>query len=445
MIVLLLVLTTITTVALLIRALFRIEVIHFTLASVPLSVAGVLELGPLNVEAAATLGGCFCALVVSYYSILLLREPAVRVKHQFTDMRGNSSIVVGIVAVTAIGCLYHFAVAGIPILSSNVEVERFDVGRSGLGGVPSRLYLYGTFIALAVAVGDARTRKVAVYRDRLVVVAFALLLGTRLASGFKSGVLQVVIYSVLLVVLAGAHISIARSLRLALISFGAIVASLYLVGSQYRTYDQSGKSLTESLIHRVTYETARPIAVLMRLRGNELGDSRSVFRIDVEYFIPRYFGVGDETRYSFVRRFAAYLFDVPPDPDVIIQPVTTGALAELKYDFSVAGALVGAVILGIALGYCARSAPRSVEHPVRFAATAVLCQMIIDYISKGSLVYSFLNWYSTFAILAIVGMVSERVGPAVNKHASGPGRRSDEELIPQSQREGEDPRVGVQP
>jgi hypothetical protein len=392
---------------LIVRAMERLEVLHFTLLSVPFMIFGIFVLDSRYWWCIAALAAAYGAMVFGY--ILVRRHwSGSSWRGRIGDLQSCGHfrrLAPGACLIVGIGCAYHFAVVGIPIFSSSVEVSRFDVGASGLGGIPSRLYLFGPLIALALSVREAQRRGVGLVHDRWVRVAISILVLSRLASGFKSGIVQAFSYTLLVAVVAGVVIPMARYWRRALAAIVLVVISVLSVGSQYSTYQASGRSVVEILVSRLTGGSGEPPAVLMSLPQGFFSDDRSIIGIDFLYFLGRYFGIGPGEQYSFVRMFAAYIYGVPPLPDLVIQPVTTGAFAELFYDFGWAGMVVGGGVLGGLLAYFAAKAVATTGSGA-FACCCVGVQCVLDYISKGGLVYLFVNWASSLLLVLFLASVA---------------------------------------
>src|SRR5439155_18948606 len=114
-----------------------------------------------------------------------------------------SVLATTVTIVVVAGTLAHFAVGGIPLLSSNVEIARLDVTASGLLGIPGRIYLFGIPLALAACLRGERIGSRAAFstwQSRLLLATFVI---SRILSGFKSGLLEVVVITLLIYVASG--------------------------------------------------------------------------------------------------------------------------------------------------------------------------------------------------------------------------------------------------
>src|SRR5690348_8100753 len=91
---------------------------------------------------------------------------------------------------------YHLIALGLPILQPDVEIRRFDFTSSGLLGIPGRMFLYGLpFSVIAWTLAGSRVGSKSVHR--WVRGTWGAYVAAQVASGFKGGLLNIVILYVM--------------------------------------------------------------------------------------------------------------------------------------------------------------------------------------------------------------------------------------------------------
>jgi hypothetical protein len=322
-----------------------------------------------------------------------------------------------IIVITSLGCIYHFAKTGIPLLSSNVELSRLDVGSSGLFGVPSRLYLFGTLLVCAIAVAEARSAGRRISGDAAVRMAFGLLIVSRVLSGFKSGLWQCVVFGVLLAVLALGPISLRRYRGKLVLLAAAAVIFAYLTGSSYSSYQTGGSSVISTLETRLTSGSAQPVALSMELHSSDVADPRSALTMDLQYLIPRYFRLGTPQPYGFTRLIASRIAIANPISTNRIAPVTVTGYGYARYQLG-RFAFLMTLALGLFLGVASRLATRYSSSALRFALLVGAVQMDLDIMTRGEFVYAIINWAFIAALLCALVFVIRLFEP---RHGAHPG------------------------
>jgi hypothetical protein len=360
------------------------------------------------------------AMIAGYYFASFLRVSssgrAQEVRRRVLKEVGQGCFYAGpVVTFTTILCVYHFWKVGLPILSSDVESQRFALGGSGLFGLPSRMYLYGVYFALAVAIAEARVRGLPLTKSPWVRIAYATLVVTRLVSGFKSGVAQIFLYTVLLAVLSMGGIRVGRYFGRFLLATIAAVIFIFAVGSTYHSYGSSGQSLADKLGNRVTAESATPAWIVINSTPASLGEPRRPIELDLDYFQYRYLSIGLYEPYGFTRLIAARVAGESPYIQGDIAPVTLSASAVLFYQFRWFG-LLAAFLLGGLIRVSERMSQRRRLSPIGFAVAASVAEAAIDFISKGELVYGVINWSATCLVLIGISVLSNAMAQLLNSN-----------------------------
>lgn len=208
----------------------------------------------------------------------------------------------------------HFAVLGIAALSEGAEVERFSLN-SGFGGVPSRVVLF----VVPVLTLAASVRASAVPRGALVLL-WTLFLGSRMAMGFKSGLLEVLIMIIVVMMLRGVLLRLRSSILIGSALCGALFYANW-VGSKYATISSNAISV-EYLLDRLGRQTAEPALMGLAFASSE--SSPSFFLHDLAYFVYSYTGLGQGYLFPIDKMVSAALTGSSLTQSEFIVPVTLG-------------------------------------------------------------------------------------------------------------------------
>lgn len=328
---------------------------------------------------------------------------------------GGRRYVLVLVWFAGLFTLIHFAADGIPVLSGNVETSKFEFGKS-LFGIPGRIYLYGLPLATGAALARSRQLGLRWTKDRLTLIAISLFTVSRLLSGFKGGLLEVLIVLLIAAVLAqGPVTSVAHVLRRYLPLAITAVIAVFLVGSLYSSYRGHGRSLPDIILARATTNGAFAGVIVFEKRLPRNPDS--TIELDTRYFTKKYFFVGPGSPYAFGRLVASTIFHVSLESSAPTVPVTYGAFPELAYDFGLPLALLGMFGLGALLALLEVIARRAtLSGYIVCLATALA---VYDFVIKGGLVYLCINWLLLTGLLLVVARVGVMV---MTRHRSSVSR-----------------------
>lgn len=358
-------------------------------------------------------------LLCGYYAARLL-SPRIAVnlaKRQENARRDKMPMRVLITVVFAF-VIYHLVVGGIPLLSADPEIARFNITSSGLFGIPSRMFLFGfPFIVLTTTVAAIRTLP-GISRKMLLIVWGAFLLAS-VSSGFKSSLLSVVITFLLACAVAGKPVRIKRILSAqGLVIVATIVGSVFYVGSRYGTLH------IENLAEFENYAIARSTVIAAAPGYYALTDYKTAGFNDVQYLTDFRYYLGeylpgashqDTGVMPLDKLVSSLLYNNQRD---FIVSVTVGAFPEMFVNMGTA-AYLGMFILGIIFYVIYRRARASSSLFGSGVYASVLYWMCV-YVTNGSLIYYVLNLGFTITMLYLVfvmARVTTRQG-----HESGPGR-----------------------
>jgi hypothetical protein len=307
-------------------------------------------------------------------------------------MQSSPGLTLFVVIVAGLAA-YHLLKVGIPILTSNVEVTRFDFTSSGLFGIPGRMYLFGLpFTVLLVSIGSAR--KLLPVSRRLLVVTWGAYVVANLVGGFKGGMVNVLVTALLVATIAGRPITLKQVLLsrygvlvLVAIAFGAAISLTY----QTLEVTSAGESLLY-LGSRTTVIAAIPgYAALDDLGTN--GNNGSYFLHDAQYFVSKYLpflGSGSNDTLTLEKSVSASISGVPETSDEYLAPVTLGAFPELVVNIGVPGAAVMMLLIGVVFSFLLLSAQHS-GSALPAAVLAFTLSMTQSYVLNGNLMYAAVN------------------------------------------------------
>jgi hypothetical protein len=318
--------------------------------------------------------------------------------------------------------LYHVFAAGIPYFSPNVERARFDFRSSGLWGIPSRMFLFGSQITVVITGLNAvakqrRWREYGPFRMALsVTIVLALL------SGFKGSLLNIAVLLIILQASGGVGLyRVADIIK----RFWAAIALIFLyivaVASTYSTYSLRYASTIDALLARVTTEGARPAWNILTGSFNWTGGN--AFLHDVEYLVQHYATSNTfQPAYPFVRAVSSHILGIDPVSTLWAPPVTVTGFAEIYAGHGYFVALASMLAVGATAGFLERY--RFANARLRTVAT-VLTLMLVDFVAKGNSAYVTVNWLASllfiWAILTVLNL-----GPLLRSEAprSYAGRRA---------------------
>lgn len=242
------------------------------------------------------------------------------------------SLVVGLILVT-----YHYSVVGLPILSDNIDIVRFQQRGSGLLGIPSRFAVYFPALALIVSVILYQAKYVS-KTVFMVMLLVCLLFFT--VQGNKSSILSFVF-----VLLCTKRFWVTPMIGRSSIVFFLLIgtAFLYVMFGRFNTIANVG--FGEYFFHRMTYLSLEPIYSAYLAQGfvpNLVASS--VIVNDLIYPIGQILGVDVVT---FNAQLSRYIYGF--DANQFSVPVTPSIFAYYKFEFGVLGSVLACFFTGFML------------------------------------------------------------------------------------------------
>jgi len=312
-------------------------------------------------------------------------------------------VLVGLCSLTA----FHFSRIGIPILSPNVDLDRWNFTGSGLLGLPGRAYSLGLPFFMVFAIVSANRCPPASRRQwqRLRWAAIGAVVVSRVAGGFKGELLETVIMIAIATLLSSpSAFALPTGLRKRL-TVGVLVAlgAALLISTQYyatQYHEQhGGLGVGEQFVQRITTMVVDSGSALIGMADHGdrpldrnsivndfdvyLGGSFKLWNVDGEYLINQRISARMNHRdLTFARDLSAAHY---------IVPVTPGFAAISYYDFGWIGVAAVGFLLGDLLALLATRALAS-----KSAMSTFLCVLGVDglrnYVQKGDLPYVVINY-----------------------------------------------------
>jgi hypothetical protein len=307
-------------------------------------------------------------------------------------------VVLGLVA-------YHFLVGGIPLFSSNVEVDRFDFTGSGLFGLPGRMFLFGLPFLVMLATAFAVRHESSLGRV-IVAVAWVAYAIAQILAGFKGSLLIVLIVFFLVRASSGRPVHVARLLSPRFVGLGIAAAAIALViALQYRSLQLSNPAAAAAyLIDRVTVIAASPGYVAM----TEFDNNAKPYVIgDTIYLIQKYTGlhISDHPTYPLELIVSARQSNQPLDNSVFLAPSTVGAFPGWFVDI---GWLPSLFVMGVLGGGMALASAHAIRTRSTFlaAASTFWVYVLYLYVVNGSPIYWLVNGLAMSVAFAAVWVLA---------------------------------------
>ncbi|WP_223508516.1 MULTISPECIES: O-antigen polymerase [unclassified Pseudomonas] len=273
---------------------------------------------------------------------------------------------------------YHYAVVGLPILSDNIDMVRFQQRESGLFGIPSRFAVYFPSLILITSVilyQSKNINKKAFYFWIVVSLFFFI------AQGNKSSLLSFVF--ILLCTKRFWHFPVInRKVLAGFILTG--VGFLYFTFSKYSTLADT--DFFDYMIQRLTYISLDPIYAVYRAEGFHVDAiASSIIINDLIYPIAQVFGSDGST---FNTQLSRHIYGFNSNQFSV--PVTPSILAYYKYEFGTFASVIACLITGIIIGKIFLKSNRC--HNAGNLSILLFCEyQIYTGLASGNLFYMILN------------------------------------------------------
>lgn len=129
--------------------------------------------------------------IIILLGILIIRNKAT--VHEQINIK-NTNNVNKIFIIFVIFMSYHYLIIGIPYLSDNIDLSRFDLIKSGLFGIPSRFSVYGITILFMLSI---LAFEYDLIKKRKFIFYISIILLFMIFQGHKSSILTIIFYAAL--------------------------------------------------------------------------------------------------------------------------------------------------------------------------------------------------------------------------------------------------------
>lgn len=310
-----------------------------------------------------------------------------------------------LIVVVVTGAIFHLTASGIPVLQSNVEIQRFNFTSSGFGGVPGRLYLYGLpAIVIGSSVIDSRMASGTMRGFRR--LAWASYAAVQILSGFKGGVLNILVLHFLTRALVHRPIKLNLS---SITGYGAALIGAFafaaVIASRYSTLGAlNSRSAAGYLAARVSVLPALPGHYSIT-HLSDVPRSAPYLVTDLKYFLHKYFGIGDAGDYPLDKIVSSAMTGTPLSEESFVVPVTVGAAPGFFVDFGWGWTFALMALTGCAYAWVYRSVLRARTClGVSIAGLAVYLMNV--FVLNGSAVYVLLNFLLMVCLLGTAYFLS---------------------------------------
>lgn len=296
--------------------------------------------------------------------------------------------------------LYHYAVGGIPALSSNVITDRFNMTSSGLLGIPGRMASYGNnfmlFYTAFFYFYDKNNRRTS---KKYFLYAIFLNIIVAFFSGTKSAIFSIIYTVIYLLAFSPREFNIRRFFK---IKYFILICAIIIGGFLYfKHYFYAYQNLYSSMdvfkyiMYRLTNMSVESGEYLVKYPPSE----RMYYITDFLYYFQKYFHINvidgiyplelyTSLGINHVSFTGAYN---------IYTPVTMGICSEFIYHFGILSVvaifLVGIIYSRIDLKM------HLVMNPTKYAAYGMSITFLNNFISKGNLAYNLINYILVFLII----------------------------------------------
>lgn len=310
--------------------------------------------------------------------------------------------------------IYHYAAAGIPALSSNVALARFDNTSSGLFGIPGRMVLFGkTYLLFYSYYFFSRRNKIGKYKEYSTYFYIALAINIIIAffSGSKGSILNLWTLIVYFFAFGINNYNIRKFFNRKIVSVLIIIA---ILGFSYfafffRKYNNqfSNMNMYDYIGKRMTSIMTDASSFLL----NNKGDIHITYLDDFIFYLQKYFHFVIPGCYN-IQSLEVYCSNSVnhitfTGPYSFSVPVTIGAIPEFIYHFSFAS-IIAISILGWFYGYLYKKLKKA-SKPFNYSHYCFLLVFTIDFLTKGNLAYHVINGVLFYIIMVALYKVTQPI------------------------------------
>lgn len=329
-----------------------------------------------------------------------IRRDAEGVPFDMAAFLRHSIVVLTVLAVV------HFAIGGIPAFSSSLETERFNLGGSGLGGFPSRAVMYAipALALISLATVTDRTK-------RITVIIWGIFIISRLAMGFKGGLLEVIFLGFIAYLI---RVGRPKARHLMLFFAGLSLALVYVevVRSQYAT-SAGGASALDYILHRSTTQAIES-GYMALWYSPSVGLGEPVFWYDLKQLLLRYLGLAGSGDFTFDMLISSIITGTPLGLGMFVVPVTVGGAVYLLFSMSIPFVVAVLVSLGFAWNWAVHAIANKKSVVICIIAAVALIGIRM-FLLNGNGAYLIINLTFTIAMLSACALPTSLAGRTVRQ------------------------------
>lgn len=266
--------------------------------------------------------------------------PHRKVSNEYVHVSsGLSQFLVHAFWLLSVLAVLHFALGGIPVFSANVETERFNLGSSGLGGLPSRAVLYAIPIVALLSLSTLTE-----VTKRQTSAIWVLYIVTQLGLGFKGAVVEVLVIAAIAYLI---RFKRPRARHVFLFGLSLVMALAYveIVRSLYATTSKGGPGGVGYILDRATTQAIES-GYLALLYSPDFAGAASVYLHDFKQLLSRYLGASDNGDYTFDMLMSSIVTGTPLGMGMFIVPVTVGGTVYLMFSLPAPLAVGVLIVIG---------------------------------------------------------------------------------------------------
>jgi len=306
--------------------------------------------------------------------------------------------------------MYHFYAGGITLLSSDIDVERFDTTRSGLFGIPTRVvqYTFPIFI-IWTTLCYFQVRKKVFYYQQIFRISWLALSIFWIFLGFKGSLLNIIILWAIIEFYDGQRqwkLSLKKYSKLSIGVFVGLTMAI-LITAQYQTVKQTASYFIE----RITEVAGKPFIFTVNTYTQETGTGFQHIANDLLY-VGSVFGITKEPYFTTTKLISAMMWN--RSLDSFNPPITITAFGQLYLVGGISGIIIGGLLLGLLSGLL-RNKFYYVQSLQKKTLLITFQWLIFQFITKGNLFYLILNIAVGWILFLIIKYLAKYVLAPISK------------------------------
>ncbi len=388
---------------------YRVSYLHMILAFLSVQALAVLynsldkgNFGPTYLMLAAV-GMLVAGMAVHRVVAGAARRPSNGHRLETPYPRAYLAVITTFALIVFALVVYHYVVGGIPLFSTSIETLRFEVARSGLLGIPSRMHAFGTlFVLFLLGSYWQRVARRPKYAKRLLLLLYGLTAISLLFSGFKSSLIVLVEVIVILNTYVPSWRARERlSVRSLALYTGIALAAVFVIAAVYAMYRDVDTDIIARVVERIFYISGQAfyfvVDEFVPSRGTTNGQ---LFYLDIQYLLGQ-LGVLDRyLEYTGGQVISGALHGRSPFTEFVV-PTTMNIFGTLYVEWGILGLFAGAFVTGAGVSWLYYR-PFSARTIVGQACLLYFQLAALVVITRGNLGYAVGNRLAALAFLILL-------------------------------------------